>query len=348
MKLFNAFVLFFGLTAVLTFFGACSKENVSDTSKVTEVNDLKAQIEDLRNQVQLLKGTELTGNEVVEHDKEPKIKSQKERANALVQGIVSSVSAEDFQQFRKFTCLGMGKEAFKAFMVQSGDRKVLRVWDSAADDFVPGLENKMKASFDAVIDAGKQSPDWDWDWNKATIKDVMLDQGDVKAILSFGDRVLGLHVDDIFDTANGLLTFDGLNVLGKGLSKELNKNREAELGKEFKQGEQPRRFKKLSPFTKVSCTEGKALVTYSGKEYELMSIDDLDTKQILEFCKKTYSGIWEKRFAEDLVEVMSGMGKEPGITVKLILKDLAADKIITVNEAPMTEGNRRAVWESRK
>ena len=348
MKLFNAFVLSFGLTAVLTFFGACSKENVSDVIKIAEVNDLKAEIEDLRNQGQLLKGTELTGNEVVEHDKEPKIKSQKERANALVQGIVSSVSAEDFQQFRKFTCLGMGKEAFKAFMVQSGDRKVLRVWDSASDDFVLGLENKMKASFDAVIDAGKQSPGWDWDWNKATIKDVMLDQGDVKAILSFGDRVLGLHVDDIFDTPNGLLTFDGLNVLGKGLSKELNKNREAELGKGFKQGEQPRIFKKLSPFTKVSFAEDKALVTYSGKEYELMSIDDLATKQILEFCKKTYSGTWEKRFAEDLVEVMSGMGKEPGISVKLILKDLAADKIITVNEAPMTEGNRRAVWESRK
>ena len=54
MKLFNAFVLFFGLTAVLTFFGACSKENVSDTSKETEVNDLKAQIEDLRNQVQVV------------------------------------------------------------------------------------------------------------------------------------------------------------------------------------------------------------------------------------------------------------------------------------------------------
>ena len=346
MKSFNAFVLAFGLTAVLTFFGACSKENVSDASKATEVDDLKAQIEDLRNQVQVLEGTELTGKEVVEPDKESKIKSQKERADALVQGIVSSVSAEDFQQFRKFTCLGMGKEAFKAFMVQSGDRKVLRVWDSASDDFVLGLENKMKASFDAVIDAGKQSPGWDW--NKATIKEVMLDQGDVKAVLSFGDRVLGLHVDDIFDTPNGLLTFDGLNVLGKGLSKELNKNREAGLGKGFKQGEQPIRFKKLSPFTKVSCAEDKALVTYSGKEYELMSIDDLATKQILEFCKKTYSGTWEKRFAEDLVEVMSGMGKEPGISVKLILKDLAADKIITVNEAPMTEGNRRAVWESRK
>jgi hypothetical protein len=348
MKLFNAFVLSFGLTAVLIFFGACSKENVSDASKATEVNDLKAQIEDLRNQVQGLEGIELTGNEVVEPDKEPKIKSQKERANALVKGIVSSVSAEDFQQFRKFTCLGMGKEAFKAFMVQSEDRKVLRVWDSATDDFFPGLENKMKASFDAVIDAGKPSPDWNWDWSNATIKEVMLDQGDVKAVLSFGGRVLGLHVDDIFDTPNGLLTFDGLNVLGKGLSKELNKNRGAELGKGFKQGDQPRKFKKLSPFTKVSCAGHKALVTYSGKEYELMSIDDIDTKQILDFCKKTYSDIWEKRFAEDLVEVMSGMGKEPGISVKLTLKDLAADKIITVNEAPMTEANRLAVWKGRK
>ena len=109
MKSFNAFVLAFGLTAVLTFFGACSKENVSDASKVTEVDDLKAQIEDLRNQVQVLEGTELTGKEVVEPDKESKIKSQKERADALVQGIVSSVRQKISNNFVNSPAWAWGK-----------------------------------------------------------------------------------------------------------------------------------------------------------------------------------------------------------------------------------------------
>ena len=52
MKSFNVFVLFFVLTAVLSFFGACSKKDVSDGSNAAEVNDLKTEIEDLRNQVQ--------------------------------------------------------------------------------------------------------------------------------------------------------------------------------------------------------------------------------------------------------------------------------------------------------
>ena len=331
MKSFNVFVLFFVLTAVLSFFGACSKKDVSDGSNAAEVNDLKTEIEDLRNQVQRLEGTQLTGNEVAQLGGEPKIKSQDERINVLVQGIVSSLAVEDYQQFRKFTCLGMEKEAFKDFMVQSGDSKVIRVWDRVADDFVRGFENKMKAGFDSAVQTGKQISDWDW--KKATIKELVVDRGDVKALLSSGDRVLGVHVDDIFDTPNGLLTFDAMNVLGNGLSK--------------KQDERGRRVDKLSPFTKVSCVGDKALVTYSGKEYELMGIDDLSTKQILEFCKKSYSGIWEKRFAEDLVEVMSRMGKEPGVSVKLTLKDLATDKLITVDEAPMTEGNRQAVWKAR-
>ena len=195
MKSFNVFVLFFVLTAVLSFFGACSKKDVSNGSNAAEVNDLKTELEDLRNQVQRLEGARPIGGEVTAPGREPKTKFQ------------------------------------------------------------------------------------------------------------------------------------------NGLSK--------------KQDERGRRVNKLSPFTKVSCVGDKALETYSGKEYELMGIDDLSTKQILEFCKKSYSGIWEKRFAEDLVEVMSRMGKEPGVSVKLTLKDLATDKLITVDEAPMTECNRQAVWKAR-
>ena len=108
-----------------------------------------------------------------------------------------------------------------------------------------------------------------------------------------------------------------------------------------------RSWARLSPFTEVSCAEDKALVTFSGKRYELISIDGISTKQILDFCRETFSTRWEKRFAEDLVEVMSGMGKEVGSSVNLALKELDTNKEITVPDAPLTAENRRAVWEKR-
>ena len=107
-------------------------------------------------------------------------------------------------------------------------------------------------------------------------------------------------------------------------------------------------FAKLSPFTEVSCDEDKALVTFSGKRYELVSIDGLTTKQILYFCRKAFAARWEKRFAEDLVEVMSGMGREVGSSVNLALKELDTNNVITVPDAPMTADNRRAVWKNRQ
>ena len=109
-----------------------------------------------------------------------------------------------------------------------------------------------------------------------------------------------------------------------------------------------RSWARLSPFTEVSCDEDKALVTFSGKRYELVSIDGFTTKQILYFCRKAFAARWEKRFAEDLVEVMSGMGKQAGITVNLVLKELDTNNVITVPDAPMTADNRRAVWKNRQ
>ena len=106
-------------------------------------------------------------------------------------------------------------------------------------------------------------------------------------------------------------------------------------------------FPKLSPFTQVSCHDDNAVVVFSGKRYELISIDGLQAIQILEFCHKTYAARWEKRFAEDLVEVLSGMGKTVGNSVDLVLKDLDTDEVIKVSDAPMTTENRRSVWKNR-
>lgn len=106
-------------------------------------------------------------------------------------------------------------------------------------------------------------------------------------------------------------------------------------------------FPKLSPFTQVSCHDDNVVVVFSGKRYELISIDGLPDIQIFDFCHKTYAARWEKRFAEDLVEVLSGMGKTVGSSVNLVLKNLDTDKVIKVSDAPMTTENRRSVWKNR-
>ena len=260
--------------------------------------------------------------------------SPRKELSVLVHGVIVSLAADDYQQFLEFTCLGMGKAEFKEFMAQSRDSKVVRVWNSVADDFFAEFKNLMRNSFQEAVRTGKQIPGWNW--KQATIVDVMFVGGDVIAVISSGNLKIRMILDDCFQTPSGILTFDAMFVQSGG--REVNETQAGRGGD----------FEKLSPFTKVSCVGDKALVTYSGKQYELVAIDGLTTRQIFEFCKRTYEGQWEKRFAEDLVEVMSGMGKAPGRTVNLDLRDIAAGKVVTVDKAPMTGENRRSVWGARQ
>jgi len=49
-------------------------------------------------------------------------------------------------------------------------------------------------------------------------------------------------------------------------------------------------------------------VEFQRKQYELVSINDLATKKILDSARKQFGGLWKKRLAEDLVEVMAAAG----------------------------------------
>ena len=103
---------------------------------------------------------------------------------------------------------------------------------------------------------------------------------------------------------------------------------------------------RLSPFTQVQCLdEDKVRVEYGGKDYELLSIDDLPTAKILQSSRKQFGGLWEKRFVEDIVEVLTGMGNPPGANVKLSLLDPQTAETRTVDRAPLTHENRRRVYQ---
>ena len=105
---------------------------------------------------------------------------------------------------------------------------------------------------------------------------------------------------------------------------------------------------KLSPFTAVQVEGDVVRVRFENVWYRLAKLDGVETKAILAYCRRTYGDKWEKRFAEDLVEVLEGMGQKPGATVSLELIDPASGKLRKVPRAAMTHDNRRSVRHARR
>jgi hypothetical protein len=116
--------------------------------------------------------------------------------------------------------------------------------------------------------------------------------------------------------------------------------------------EQSERYPTLAPFTDVRWKEAVPEVRVQGVWYELRAIDDLDSGKIVAFCKKTYPDRWQKRFGEDLVEVLSRLGHKPTLNerwipvVRLKVRRLDTGQVQVLDQVPMTEENRRAVWEN--
>ncbi|MHC4933574.1 MAG: hypothetical protein ACYTGV_15435 [Planctomycetota bacterium] len=104
---------------------------------------------------------------------------------------------------------------------------------------------------------------------------------------------------------------------------------------------------KLSPFTAVEFEGHTPFVQYDGKWYELLEMEGMKAGEIVGFCRKTWPGKWQKRFAEDLFEVLERMGKRPGRSVRLALRSKESGNVRRVSKARMTEENRRAVWVAR-
>lgn len=103
-------------------------------------------------------------------------------------------------------------------------------------------------------------------------------------------------------------------------------------------------FPKLAPFTAVRWSDDAPEVRVDGAWHGLASIDGTPVDEIVSTSKRKYGSKWDKRFSEDLYELLSRMGKPPGPTVELVLIDLDSGARTTV-DAAMTEENRRAAWE---
>ena len=108
------------------------------------------------------------------------------------------------------------------------------------------------------------------------------------------------------------------------------------------------RYEKLAPFDGLRWKGEAPEVQVGSTWYELVSIDGLSQNEILGFCKKTWRGVWQKRFNEDLVEVLSKMGHPPGKTVDLGVRELSGGPVKVLKGVAMTAERRRALHARRR
>lgn len=97
-------------------------------------------------------------------------------------------------------------------------------------------------------------------------------------------------------------------------------------------------YVKVAPFTGVRWEGGRPIVEVQGRWAVLATIDGFPIEQILEFAQQEFGDKAQKRFAEDLVELLSKMGHEPAWEVTLGLE--GDDGQVEDVQVTMTEENR--------
>lgn len=108
-----------------------------------------------------------------------------------------------------------------------------------------------------------------------------------------------------------------------------------------------RDFPKRSPFEAIRWHEAVPEIRVQGVWYELLSLDGIASQEIVVFCQKTDMKTWQKRFDEDLVEILSRMGHDPGKNAMLKVRQLDSGREQVLKDVPWTEENRKAIWKAR-
>ena len=100
-------------------------------------------------------------------------------------------------------------------------------------------------------------------------------------------------------------------------------------------------YAKVAPFAGVRWKSDRPIVRVQGRWRPLVSIDGIPIDRIMEFAQKEFGDIAQKRFAEDLVELLAKMGHEPDWEVALGLQ--TSDGQVEEVKTKMTEENRNLV-----
>lgn len=149
----------------------------------------------------------------------------------------------------------------------------------------------------------------------------------LKLVASLEDDTTGEGSQDLFDLVSGL-SGSGL----KSKSPPSQKKLVTEDG-----------YAKVAPYAGVRWENDRPIVQVQGRWSPLVSIDGIPIDRIMDFANKEFGDKARKRFAEDLVEVLSKMGHLPqwNVTLGLATKDGQVEQL----EITMTEENRNLVRE---
>lgn len=105
-------------------------------------------------------------------------------------------------------------------------------------------------------------------------------------------------------------------------------------------------YPKISPFAAVRWQESQPEVKVKDEWYQLIYLNGIPASEIIDFSKQTYDDKWQKRFEEDLVELLTRMGHPPEEKVTLVVQPLTSPARQTLKDVPMTYANRRAIREA--
>jgi hypothetical protein len=106
---------------------------------------------------------------------------------------------------------------------------------------------------------------------------------------------------------------------------------------------------RLAAYTDIvwpDSTPGRPSVRLGDAWFELVSVDGVPVPEIIAAARQSFGAGWQKRFDEDLVEVMGGMGRTVGPTVTLGLRSPGAGEVVT-RTAPMNAQNRAAMMRAK-
>ena len=94
---------------------------------------------------------------------------------------------------------------------------------------------------------------------------------------------------------------------------------------------------------------GEEPVVEIGDEwFKLVSLDELPAFEIVAFSRRTFGNKWQKRFEEDLVELLTRMGHPPRDKVTLVVQPLTSPKTWVRKDVAMTEENRSAIYRAAR
>jgi hypothetical protein len=108
------------------------------------------------------------------------------------------------------------------------------------------------------------------------------------------------------------------------------------------------KYPRRAPFTGVRWERNEPVVKIGKEWFQLVSLDGIAAGDIVAFSQRTYWLRWQKRFEEDLVEVLTRMGHEPGDSVRLVVRPLGSSTTRTLEDVPMTEANRRTIYKAAR